>query len=72
MDALDRKGVFYLHPWEIDPEQPQIEGLSMRSKFRHRLNLSKMHHKLSLLLDDFRWGRIDEVFLRQIETGELS
>lgn len=55
--------IFYFHPWEIDPTQPRIESASRKSKFRHYLNLHKMHDRLASLIDDFHWGRVDEVFL---------
>jgi len=55
--------VFYFHPWEIDPEQPRIEGASVKSRFRHYLNLHRMEARLRRLLTDFRWARMDEVFL---------
>ena len=54
--------VFYCHPWEIDPGQPRIGGLSLRSRFRHYTNLGTMEQRLRRLLRDFRWGRMDEVF----------
>lgn len=54
---------FYFHPWEIDPNQPKIDDLSMKTRFRHYLNLDKMHGRLEHLLQDFRWGRMDEIFL---------
>lgn len=56
-------GVFYFHPWEIDPDQPRPPGLRARTRFRHYLNLHRMEERLDRLLDDFRWGRMDEVFL---------
>jgi polysaccharide deacetylase family protein (PEP-CTERM system associated) len=63
VNTRDRQpGVFYCHPWEIDPEQPRIAGLSVRSRFRHYTNLGRMAGKLQRLLRDFRWGRMDEVF----------
>jgi len=55
--------IFYFHPWEVDPDQPRVPGASARARFRHYLNLDRMHGRLSRLLDDFRWGRVDEVFL---------
>jgi polysaccharide deacetylase family protein (PEP-CTERM system associated) len=58
-------GVFYCHPWEIDPGQPRVSGLSWRSRFRHYTNLGRMESRLRRLLGDFRWGRMDEVFLRE-------
>jgi polysaccharide deacetylase family protein (PEP-CTERM system associated) len=58
-----RPGVFYLHPWEIDPEQPRQAGLTVKSRFRHYLNLARMEDRLRRLTRDFAWGRVDEVFL---------
>jgi polysaccharide deacetylase family protein (PEP-CTERM system associated) len=55
-------GLFYFHPWEVDPEQPRVEGAPLRSRFRHYLNLGTMESRLRQLLHDFRWGRMDEVF----------
>lgn len=55
--------VFYLHPWEIDPDQPKQLQASRRSRFRHYLNLGRTEMRLRLLLRDFRWGRMDRVFL---------
>jgi polysaccharide deacetylase family protein (PEP-CTERM system associated) len=55
--------VFYLHPWEIDPGQPRAEGISAKSRFRHYLNLAKTGERLRRLTRDFRWGRMDQIFL---------
>ena len=49
-------GIFYFHPWEIDPDQPRLEQASRRSKFRHYLNLKEMQPRLSRLLNDFFLG----------------
>ncbi|MCI5046747.1 MAG: DUF3473 domain-containing protein [Aquisalinus sp.] len=54
--------VFYFHPWEVDPEQPKVSGLSRKSRLRHYLNLDRMEGKLERLLRAMQWGRIDEVF----------
>jgi polysaccharide deacetylase family protein (PEP-CTERM system associated) len=56
-------GVFYCHPWEIDPDQPRIAGAPWKSRLRHYTNLRRMRRKLDRLLADFRWGRMDEVFI---------
>jgi len=61
-------GIFYFHPWEIDPDQPRPEGLGMKTRFRHYLNLHRTYNRLQSLLKDFRWGRMDDVFL----SGEAS
>jgi polysaccharide deacetylase family protein (PEP-CTERM system associated) len=56
-------GIFYFHPWEIDPEQPRPDGLVMKTRFRHYLNLHRTYPRLERLLKDFRWGRMDDIFL---------
>lgn len=53
---------FYFHPWEIDPEQPRVPGVGAKTRFRHYLNLARMERRLTRLLRDFSWGRMDEVF----------
>lgn len=60
-----KAAVFYFHPWEIDPEQPRIERLGLKARVRHYLNLSRMQKRLAWLMEDFRWGRMDRVFLSQ-------
>lgn len=69
VNEVDRQaGIFYFHPWEIDPDQPRPQGLGLRTRFRHYLNLDRTYSRLSRLLVDFRWGRVDEIFLRS-EVG---
>ena len=60
--AEKRAAIFYLHPWELDPEQPRVEGVPMKSRLRHYLNLGKTEGRLGRLLDDFRWDRVDRTF----------
>jgi len=55
--------VFYFHPWEIDPGQPRQQGISVKTRFRHYLNLGRTRDRLSTLLRDFAWDRVDRVFL---------
>jgi polysaccharide deacetylase family protein (PEP-CTERM system associated) len=43
----------YLHPWEIDPEQPHCAKLSMISSFRHYTGLAGFHEILSAYLKEF-------------------
>lgn len=59
----DQVANFYFHPWEIDPEQPRISGISAKTRFRHYLNLSRMQPRLQRLLQDFQWGRMDDIYL---------
>ena len=60
--AEDRPGVFYFHPWEIDPGQPRVAGASRLSLFRHTVNLAAMAGRVEHLLRDFRWDRMDRAF----------
>jgi polysaccharide deacetylase family protein (PEP-CTERM system associated) len=55
--------MFYFHPWELDAEQPRVKGPGAQARFRHYVNLKRMEPKLRRLLADFRWGRVDQVFL---------
>ncbi len=55
-----RPVVFYLHPWELDAEQPRV-SLSCVNKFRHYHNLEKVSLRLERLLDDFQFTTIREV-----------
>ncbi len=64
VNAVDRQScVFYMHPWEIDTQQPRVAGIDRKTQFRHYLNISRMEDRLKLLLGDFAWGRVDQVFL---------
>jgi len=62
-DKDKQSGMFYFHPWEIDPDQPRPSGLSAKARFRHYLNLHRMERRLTRLLDDFSWGRMDHIFM---------
>src|SRR5690606_39830734 len=62
-NADGEAAIFYFHPWELDPGQPRIPGTSLKTRFRHYLNLRRMEGRLRRLLADFRWRRVDEVFL---------
>jgi polysaccharide deacetylase family protein (PEP-CTERM system associated) len=59
-----QSGMFYFHPWEIDPDQPRQRNIPLRTRVRHYLNLDRMESRLRRLLRDFAWGRMDDVFLR--------
>jgi polysaccharide deacetylase family protein (PEP-CTERM system associated) len=59
--------VMYIHPWELDPEQPRMKG-SLFSRFRHYVNLHKTHQKLSSLMEDFDFGPISSV-LDELTSG---
>lgn len=47
--------VFYLHPWELDPDQPRIP-IRRDYRFRHYVNLERTAGRLEMFLQDFRFG----------------
>jgi polysaccharide deacetylase family protein (PEP-CTERM system associated) len=57
---------FYLHPWEIDPEQPRVK-VGLLSRFRHYTNLDVCMRRLEDLLTRFRFGTAAEV----LRLGQL-
>jgi polysaccharide deacetylase family protein (PEP-CTERM system associated) len=63
VNSIDRQpGIFYFHPWEIDPGQPRIPNAGWKSRLRHYTNLSRMAGDLDKLLRDFAWDRMDRVY----------
>jgi polysaccharide deacetylase family protein (PEP-CTERM system associated) len=58
---------FYFHPWEIDTDQPRIKNASLKSKFRHYVNISTMENKLQKLLRDYRWDTMANVYRSLIQ-----
>jgi polysaccharide deacetylase family protein (PEP-CTERM system associated) len=57
--------IFYLHPWEIDPQQPRQRQAPLRSRIRHYLNLARTEPRLRRLLRNFNWTRMDRLFLTE-------
>ncbi len=55
-----RSAIFYIHPWEIDPDQPRLEA-GLLSRFRHYFNLAQTQVRLGQLLRDFQFGTVEEV-----------
>ncbi|CAN5553793.1 DUF3473 domain-containing protein [soil metagenome] len=59
-----RPAIFYMHPWEIDPDQPRLSA-GLLSRFRHYRNLAKTEGRLRQLLADFQFGPMRTV-LREV------
>lgn len=63
LGSINRQGkpfVFYLHPWEVDPEQPRLD-VKWLSRFRHYNNLDVCEQRLATLLSDFRFTTMSKV-----------
>ena len=50
-------GTFYIHPWEIDPDQPRLD-VSWVTRVRHYTGLNGTLGRLRRLLHEFRFGPI--------------
>ena len=53
--------IFYIHPWEIDIDQPVVREAGLGSRFRHYNGIGKCSWKLSRLLSDFRFSTVSSV-----------
>jgi polysaccharide deacetylase family protein (PEP-CTERM system associated) len=63
-----RPAIFYLHPWEIDPDQPRLKT-GLLSRFRHYRNLAATESRMQRLLSDFRFGPMSAVLEQNVETS---
>jgi hypothetical protein len=66
--------VFYIHPWEIDPNQPRLKGLKWSERFRHYKNLDRCETRWAQLLKDFDWTTIGDLLAAhcRMETGAVN
>jgi polysaccharide deacetylase family protein (PEP-CTERM system associated) len=72
INTVERQPVMvYFHPWEIDPGQPRIQA-SLRSTFRHYVNLSTMEQKIERLLQDFRFTTLAQACAVHERYGETA
>jgi len=79
LDQVNKTGapfMFYIHPWELDPEQPRLAAGSRVSRWRHHVGIEKTEGKLEALLSRFQFGRMDEVLAESMghtsdQTNEL-
>ncbi len=62
--------VVYIHPWELDPDQPRMNG-PFWSRFRHYVNLHKTEGRLRNLMSEFRFAPISEAIM-QVRTDHVS
>jgi len=62
--ALFRRGVkrilarqnaylFYMHPWEIDPDQPRVNEAGASARFKHYTNLARTESGLAIMIEYF-------------------
>lgn len=61
VERAGRRNVFYIHPWELDPEQPRL-AFNWKARLTHYANLRSTEGKLKRVLADFEFGSVAEVF----------
>ena len=69
-EARGVPGVFYLHPWEVDPDQPRLP-VSLSARLRHYTGLRRTVPRLERLLTEFRFTAIADGLREQAVTGAL-
>lgn len=65
LSARNASGMFYIHPWELDPAQPRLP-VSLLARLRHYSGLERTLPRLERLLDEFRFTSVIRRF------GELA
>jgi polysaccharide deacetylase family protein (PEP-CTERM system associated) len=53
---------FYLHPWELDPDQPRERRVAPTLRFRHYVNLHRTRARLRALVTDFEFDSIRDCY----------
>ena len=62
--SLNQEGepaVVYLHPWELDPGQPEHPGVSLLGRVRHGIGTGRLLAKVERLLDRFSFAPLATV-----------
>lgn len=60
LNAEGSPAMIYVHPWELDPKPPQVEGLSPVQWFRTYGSTDIFSYKINRLLTDFRFSTISD------------
>jgi polysaccharide deacetylase family protein (PEP-CTERM system associated) len=68
MGARGVPGMFYIHPWEVDPEQPRLP-VGLLTRLRHYGGLERTLPRLERLLGEFRFTSVERWLAEEIETA---
>jgi len=63
--------MFYIHPWEVDPEQPRIAA-PWRTRWRHYVGLGRTADKLASLLRTWHFGTLSEAWPGSSRTRQMQ
>lgn len=69
INAAGRPAVVYIHPWELDPEQPRVEGMGPLKSWRHHVGIRGLEGKLEWLLATFPFSPAGEVIAELTEEA---
>jgi polysaccharide deacetylase family protein (PEP-CTERM system associated) len=64
--------MFYVHPWEVDADQPRFSFGSRGTRFRHYVNLDQTSRKLASLLQTFPFGNMSEAIAAYAKQKPLT
>ncbi len=62
VEARGERGTFYIHPWEFDPEQPRVPGISWTTRVRHYGGLRGTLPRLRAMFSEFHFDTIGRTF----------
>jgi len=68
INAEGQPAIVYLHPWELDPDEPPVPGAPALSRFRHRVNVDRTEARLRLLLAEGEFGPLRQVFAAELAS----
>ena len=72
LNEIERQpAIFYLHPWEIDPDQPRLRAPAL-SRFRHYYNLGKTEGRLRALVREFRFSTMLTLLREHLEEAPVG
>jgi polysaccharide deacetylase family protein (PEP-CTERM system associated) len=55
-----RPAIVYIHPWELDPDQP-VQPVGVFKRFRHYRNLGRTEERLAKLFSEYHFASCREV-----------
>ena len=68
-NSQGRPVIFYIHPWEVDAEQPRIAAMPRLKRFRHYTNLDRTMERLERLFEDFRFTSAEALFRDSLQRA---
>ena len=69
INAEGQPAIVYLHPWELDPDEPRVPQAPTLSSLRHRVNLGRTEGRLRRLLGAGEFGPLRDVFAEQLRAA---